>query len=100
MNAFAVILDAGGSRSISGERKVLRGFARVRVLEVSGADARVEILVGEGPMRALAGWQFTVPTKDLYASKDERAYFGKLAKWFTTGEAPPGDRPPVSLEAA
>jgi len=100
MIAYAVILDASGSRSVSGERKTLRGFARVAVLGVSGAGAQVEILAGSGPMRALAGWQFTVPTKDLYASKDERAYFGKLAMWFTTGETPPGDRPPVSLEAS
>lgn len=95
MNAFAVILDVTGKNSISGASRTLRGFARVRVLKVSGAGAQVQVLAGSGVLPGV----ILVRTQDVYASEPERAYFPGLVGWLLSG-VPCGDRPPVSLEAA
>ena len=95
MNAFAVILDASGKRSVSGESRTLRGFARVRVMVVSGGSAQVEVLAGSG----VASGVMTVRAQDVYASESERAYFPALVRRLMSG-TPCGDRPPVSLEGA
>jgi len=95
-DVFAIVLDVSGTRSVSGDRRTLRGFARVKVLAVTDQGVSVEVLDGSGVAR---GRTLSVRPHDVYASPEEVEYFPKIVGFLLEGLECP-ERPAVSMKEA
>lgn len=78
--AFCLLYEIVGTRSVSGDRKTLKGAARVRIDAITEAGYDVVIVAANG---GVAGHRMTVPRGQLYATVgEENAAFGGLVRRF------------------
>jgi len=95
-DAYVLLTAPSGKRSTSGDRRTVAGAAGVRVLDAVDGTVRVQIVACSSA--SLMGTTMRCEAKDVYASTDERDYFGRLARFLWGDATPPGPRPRVSLD--
>lgn len=93
--AYVVILRVSGRRSASGDRATVDGYVQVEI--VDQVDDVVHARVVAGDRRV--GTPLRLPRRQVYATREERAYYGRLVTWFCGGHdgnlTAPGERPPA-----
>lgn len=94
-DTFAAFPTTSGRASVSGERRTVAGFGRVRVLGKSPLGVHVEVVAGSGVPE---GFRSHARPVDVYESPAELEYFERLIDFLFGGGLPPGDRPPCSYE--
>ena len=76
----------------TGERHELNGFAQVCIKALKDGRYSTVVLHGSG---VAEGTPREFERQDLYCTRRERAYFGRLVAWLIDGKIPPGERPPI-----
>lgn len=95
--AHAIISRVSGRRSASGDRATVDGYAQVEIIDQDGDVVHVRVVTCDCHR---AGTPLRLPRRDVYATRDEHAHFGRLVAWFCDGSTPPGERPPAPSLAA
>lgn len=88
--AFVTLNQTSGKASRSGPRARLVGAARVRVDARHGDEYTVTVLAGSG---AEPGSVRRFSRAELFATAEERAYFGQLVSFFWDGVPMTMERP-------
>jgi len=92
--AWCLLLDVAGTASKSGDRKRLRGFARLRIAMICGEGYECVIITASG---GVPGHRVTCSRNELYATHGlEHAAFGDLVfrLLFHNGAPDPSDGGP------